>query len=576
MATEVSCGQCQGRLLVETLGVVVACPHCGTHLSIPAPEPVPPPPVAPEPPVPQFAAAFEPAPVPEPVSTPAPVVEPPTPVLEFPAAAPPENHQSVTVVAVTPEPPIPEPVPVQEAPPQPGMFTAPLLEPETPAAPPADWAPPAVPQWTAPVEPAPPMPAGATELQLSATQQLSLGAIAVEAAKSTPHLAIPDFATAPVTAPQPAPMSFGVTPAPAPTPISFDFGAAPVAPAAPTAFAAAPPAPTPPMTFGAAPVAAAPMTFGAAAASPASSFNFEMGSTAAPRPVTSATAPSAASTTFAEPAAYGSPAEVLTTGMSEEAPTFADSELLKRQKFLFTVLVVVGSYASCMTIVVLYMLIRGQASNLESLPDLAPPRGENGQLSWRYNPPKNNVASGHVLSLGQSRRFGSVNVTPLKVTRGSVKFEHFLGEAGMTREPTPPVLKLWIKFENVSRNQKFAPVDPYLLFTRKSGGMGDPIQANSFIATLENQRKGTPDSNVFEMSKESEFRMVGQNLSVDLEPGEKLETFIPSDAEATSLSGDLVWRVQFRKGYNPSSKRGVTTLIDVRFNSRDVKDERGA
>jgi CRISPR/Cas system CSM-associated protein Csm4 (group 5 of RAMP superfamily) len=75
---------------------------------------------------------------------------------------------------------------------------------------------------------------------------------------------------------------------------------------------------------------------------------------------------------------------------------------------------------------------------------------------------------------------------------------------------------------------------------------------------------------------ESEFRMVGQNLSIDLEPGEKLETFIPSDEEATSLSGDLVWRVQFRKGYNPSSKRGVTTLIDVRFNSRDVKDERGA
>jgi hypothetical protein len=407
------------------------------------------------------------------------------------------------------------------------------------------------------------VPTGATELQLSATQQLSLGAIAVEAAKSAPQLAIPDFANASATAP------------PAPTPISFDFGAAPVPPAAPTTFAAAPVAPTPPMTFGAAPTAAAPMTFGAPAASPAPSFNFDMGSIATPGPVTASTAVPAAPTTFGAAPSYSSPTEASTISVAED-PMFSDSDLLAKQKFLFTVLVVVGSYASCMTIVVLYMLIRGQASNLESLPDLAPPRGENGQLSWRYNPPKNNVASGHVLTLGQSRRFGSVNVTPLKVTRGSVKFEHFLGDAGMTREPTPPVLKLWIKFENVSRNQKFAPVDPYLLFTRKSGGMGDPIQANSFIATLENQRQGTPDSNVFEMSKESEFRMVGQNLSVDLEPGEKLETFIPSDEEATSLSGDLVWRVQFRKGYNPSSKRGVTTLIDVRFNSRDVKDERGA
>ena len=35
MAMEVSCGQCQGRLLIETPGVVVACPHCGVHLSVP-------------------------------------------------------------------------------------------------------------------------------------------------------------------------------------------------------------------------------------------------------------------------------------------------------------------------------------------------------------------------------------------------------------------------------------------------------------------------------------------------------------------------------------------------------------
>ncbi len=33
MPIELSCGQCGGRLLVEALGVVVACPHCGVHLS---------------------------------------------------------------------------------------------------------------------------------------------------------------------------------------------------------------------------------------------------------------------------------------------------------------------------------------------------------------------------------------------------------------------------------------------------------------------------------------------------------------------------------------------------------------
>ena len=63
MATEVSCGQCQGRLLVETLGIVVACPHCGTHLSIPLPTPEPvlaPPPAVEQTPMVEASASVSP------------------------------------------------------------------------------------------------------------------------------------------------------------------------------------------------------------------------------------------------------------------------------------------------------------------------------------------------------------------------------------------------------------------------------------------------------------------------------------------------------------------------------------
>ncbi|MFP6703875.1 MAG: hypothetical protein VB861_19155, partial [Planctomycetaceae bacterium] len=35
MSLEVACGSCQGRLVVETPGSVVACPHCGHHLTAP-------------------------------------------------------------------------------------------------------------------------------------------------------------------------------------------------------------------------------------------------------------------------------------------------------------------------------------------------------------------------------------------------------------------------------------------------------------------------------------------------------------------------------------------------------------
>ena len=66
MAMEVACGQCQGRLLVEQTGVVVACPHCGAHLAIPGetaaanptPTPAPEPPAASLPtPAPQLSAS---------------------------------------------------------------------------------------------------------------------------------------------------------------------------------------------------------------------------------------------------------------------------------------------------------------------------------------------------------------------------------------------------------------------------------------------------------------------------------------------------------------------------------------
>ncbi len=67
MSFEVSCSHCDGRLLVETPGVVVACPHCNTHLSIPAEIP--------------GVTATPPAPEPAPVQQP--VVE--TPIITEPA-----------------------------------------------------------------------------------------------------------------------------------------------------------------------------------------------------------------------------------------------------------------------------------------------------------------------------------------------------------------------------------------------------------------------------------------------------------------------------------------------------------
>jgi hypothetical protein len=220
------------------------------------------------------------------------------------------------------------------------------------------------------------------------------------------------------------------------------------------------------------------------------------------------------------------------------------------------------------------MLLFARSSSLESLPDLKPRTGKNGQLSWDYNPPKNDLPSGHILTLGQTRRFGNVKVTPIKVTRGPMKYQHLFAQQGGAREPSPPVLKLWVKFENVSRDQTFAPLDSHLLYTRDNENLGQFIRANGFV-TVESDRKkkGHEVVHAFDMPVYSEFQVVGQNLNIDIGPGDIVESFIPSEVEGTGLNGDLVWRFQMRKGYNPSSLRGVTTLIDVRFKSSDIRND---
>lgn len=261
--------------------------------------------------------------------------------------------------------------------------------------------------------------------------------------------------------------------------------------------------------------------------------------------------------------------------VTDAAAGHADSEFASRQKFQTMMLIIVGSYASAVTIFLVYQLVFGRSSALESLPDLKPPVGKNGEFSWRYNPPKNSVAPGHVMALGESRRFGNVKVTPLKVTRGVVNFEHFTGQSGFDRVPSDKLLKLWVKFENVSGDQTFAPLDAYLLFTRDEKNLGESVRANSFVAVDADRKLGNSLFYHYDkMSVTSEFRMVGQNLDKELAPGESLETFVPSEEAASKLDGELVWRFQFRKGYNRRSHRGVTTLIDVRFTGKDIKDER--
>ncbi len=255
---------------------------------------------------------------------------------------------------------------------------------------------------------------------------------------------------------------------------------------------------------------------------------------------------------------------------SNEAAPDSDAVTIPR-----TLAIIVLSYVSAATLLLLYLFYvigSSKTHNLESLPDLEPPM-KDGKIGMRTAPVNAVVAPGHELQLGESQRFGNLKVTPLKITRGAITFTHAFGTRGGVRQPSQPVLKLWVRFENVSSDQTFAPLSAPLLYKRIVTRNGR-FQTNNFLIAEADRKKKSPEvSYVFDMPEFSEFVMVGQNLGKELAPGESLETYIPAEEGVELADGPWMWRVQFRKGYHPNSFRGVTTLIDVRFEPDAVTDD---
>ena len=241
-----------------------------------------------------------------------------------------------------------------------------------------------------------------------------------------------------------------------------------------------------------------------------------------------------------------------------------------RQSGLAMLLVVVGSYASLLTIYVIYHAFFHRTHQLESLPDLETVQQLGGRLVIPL--PESNLPPGHMLKLGESRRYGDIRVTPLRVARGPMNFSHYTRNAALIRSPSKPVLKLWLKFENVSDQASITPIDPRLMyFQRESEKL---IAFNVIFPAVEQKSKnGRRFYHFDQLPIESEWQIVGQETKRELLPSESFETFIPSQEGIEGLSGAVVWRVHFRKGYGPKTGNGVTTLIDVRFNTDEILED---
>jgi hypothetical protein len=193
-----------------------------------------------------------------------------------------------------------------------------------------------------------------------------------------------------------------------------------------------------------------------------------------------------------------------------------------------------------------------------------------GHIGMKKVPPELDVAPGHELRLGDSRRFGNVRVTPVRVSRSPIEFEHAFGTKSAQRDPTPPVLKLLLRFENVSTDQVFAPLDATLMYKRIFDKKASQVISLNFLGPISERHAGGDLHYPYDQPEFSEYVLAGQDLNHALKPGETWETYVPSEEGIAQVDGEWVWRVLFRKGYNPESKRGVTTLIDVRFQGDEV------
>lgn len=236
--------------------------------------------------------------------------------------------------------------------------------------------------------------------------------------------------------------------------------------------------------------------------------------------------------------------------------------------------VLVLSYASAITLVCLILLMQSlnaKPHELESLPDLKPPMNEE-QIAYRLVPESAKLPRGHTLKLGESRRFGNLLVTPVKVVYEPIRFVHYSKDPAKVRTASDPVMKLWLKFENVSKDQTFSPLDRKLILTRiVDSNKQMRLRSNQFLCPVNSKGNLDKTDLLYDLEMLGDWNFAGTEDAPLIQPGHSVEIYLPSDENSyEQMDGKIVWRVQFRKGYHPVSKRGVTTLIEVIFNKNDV------
>ena len=497
MPFEMSCANCEGRLIVDTLGIVVACPHCGTHLAIPDEIP-----------------GLVLTPSPESQSSddkstwfPSPSEDPPSSIPDFTgltaAAGEPAASESNILIS---EPEV-------------------QAESEVPSA-----------VRVANPDPSAVIPALITDATVS--EPISSVPVIVDP-KAEPASAAEEPAEVPDLEPTPEPVEF-------PEGFSFLEGASATADSAPnivtgesTGNEATETDPVPAIAV----------------------------STETPVPADAKSPP--------PPKSEQKPEKKETKKPAQGQQSVYDAVYSSRRGKVVPnpVFQVWVSYTILLTVgllMAIYYIFTTTTRQLESLPDVKPVE-RSGQVFRDLIPEKAKMPPGHTLALNQTQRFGNIEVTPVRVTKGPLTLEPraYVGNTAEA-ENVGTVLKLWLKFKNVSQDQVIAPLDNDLLFFRHPR---NHRKANNFVCRASDKSEDGHLVLIYDHWIEGDQDLKDANIGTELKPGEEVTIYLPTETEGWSeLDGPLIWRVHIRKGYSPKNY-GVTTIFEVEFDSSTIQSE---
>ncbi len=211
-------------------------------------------------------------------------------------------------------------------------------------------------------------------------------------------------------------------------------------------------------------------------------------------------------------------------------------------------LILLGSYASAMTIALAWVLLSGR-SLVGSGESFAPTEGRS-DTSRRVKEsaklaPAARLPDAQVTTLGKSIRVGNLEVTPLDVRRGRVSLSR-LNAPDEARDGEADTLQLRLRLRNLSDTIRFSPLDESYIRDRDRGA------PDSFVKLGDTER-----IYLYPLAAESEWSIVGQAFPT-LNPGEVAETMVVSSGNVGEVGqASILWRIRLRVGFDESETVGV-------------------